>query len=344
MSYTGRMQTATTSSNQSSLNANDYVEVRDTNGKGMGTFATRTIASGTRIIAEAGLLQIDRKTSDAATIVQAFESLSSSRQSAYLSLHEFACDSFIRAAERELGQYWENTPKIHRRVLGIWAANSFGDVFLLGSRINHSCIPNVNFAYNSTLGKQTFHAVREIAAGEELTIMYNQGTNLLRNQRQTELREWGFTCGCPACEDMSKGEERRADLFGLDQQLAMYPKSHTPVKTYEYWKSALKMAQRMAAIQKSEGLLNRELGASYRDAAWYSAKLGNPKIALLWAEKELEVDAYCIGKDHPDYLEELQTVTQLRLAAESSQPFDCSTIDWFTTQEEDLPSTECTVM
>ncbi|CZT53325.1 uncharacterized protein RSE6_14818 [Rhynchosporium secalis] len=174
MPYTGRtILTETTSSSHSSLNANDYVEVRDTDGKGMGTFATRTIAFGTRIIAEAGLLQIDRKTSDAATIVQAFESLSSSRQSAYLSLHEFACDSFIRAAERELRQYWENIPKIHRRVLGIWAANSFGDVFLLGSRINHSHIPNVNFAYKSTLGKQTFHA---------------------RKSRQDYWRDASYTC------------------------------------------------------------------------------------------------------------------------------------------------------
>jgi hypothetical protein len=263
MRYTRRTtQTEATSSNHSSLNANDFVEVRGSNRKGLGTFATRTIAFGTRIIAETGLLQIDRKTSDAAAIIQAFESLSLSQQSVYLSLHEFACDSFIRAAERELGQHWENILHIHRKVLGIWAANSFGDVFLLGSRINHSCIPNVNFAYNSTLGKQTFHAVREIAAGEELTIMYIQGTNRLRNQRQAELRKWGFTCGCPACEDMSNGEKRRAELLDLDQQLAKYPKSHTPFRTHESWKHALQMAQKMAAIQKSEGLVNRELGAS----------------------------------------------------------------------------------
>jgi hypothetical protein len=81
----------------------------------------------------------------------------------------------------------------------------------------------------------------------------------------------------------------------------------------------------------------------YRDAAWYSAKLGNPKIALLWAEKELEVDAYCVGIDHPDYIKQLQTVAQLKLAAESSQPFDCTTIDWFITQG-DLTANECTMM
>jgi hypothetical protein len=24
-------------------------------------------------------------------------------------------------------------------------------------------------------------------------------------------------------------------------------------------------------------------------------------MSVLWAEKELEVDRYCIGEDHPDY-------------------------------------------
>lgn len=34
-------------------------------------------------------------------------------------------------------------------------------------------------------------------------------------------------------------------------------------------------------------------------------------MALLWAEKKLEVDNYCIGIDHPDYRTELDTIAHL---------------------------------
>jgi hypothetical protein len=158
-------------------------------------------------------------------------------------------------------QNWQEIPELHRTVLAIYAANAFGRVFLLGSRINHSCLPNINFAYNSMLEKETFHAIRDITAGEELTIMYINGTNRTRSQRQAELDKWGFRCTCPACENTLQGrkrEEKRAQLFTLDQGLAM----NIRFGTEKSWRKALQMAQRMAAIQKSEGLLNRELGVS----------------------------------------------------------------------------------
>ncbi|KFY65616.1 hypothetical protein V496_02447 [Pseudogymnoascus sp. VKM F-4515 (FW-2607)] len=230
------------------------IEQKESQGRGLGIFATGYIPCGTRIVAESALLKISRDTTtDAKVIVRAFEGLSSSQKKAYLELHDYACDLFKRAAEREMDQDWEKIPELHRKVLGVWAANAFGSVFLLGSRINHSCTPNVNFAYNSALEKETYHAAL-IARGAS--------------------------------------------------------------------------AKRIAALQKSEGLLNRQLGISYHDAARYSARLGDANMALLWAEKELEVDDYCIGADHPDYLMELDTVNQLRKAAKSSEPFDQSTIEW----------------
>ncbi|TVY18236.1 SET domain-containing protein 5 [Lachnellula arida] len=239
-------------------------------------------------------------------------------------------------------------PQLHRRVLAVWVANCFGDVFLLGSRINHSCAPNVHFAYNSALGKQTFHAIRDIEAGEELAIMYINGTNRTRGQRQDELKKWGFRCNCPICEDTSRGrkkEEKRVELFRLDQELATYTRFNFQHGPEDSWKKALKAAQRMAGLQKSEGLLNRDLSISYHDAARYSARLGDASMALLWAEKELEVDRYCVGVDHPHYSSESDTVRQLREAVESSLPFDQSSIKWF--DSCDSPSNDneaCAVM
>ncbi|KAF7592476.1 hypothetical protein BBP40_000211 [Aspergillus hancockii] len=301
----------------------------------------RALGNITRVLAEPALIQINRETGDAKDIVRAFQSLPLLQQTLYLELHGHACDAFKRAAEREMERKWQQIPELHRTVLSIYAANAFRGVFLLGSRFNHSCIPNVNFAYNPILEKETFHAIRDITAGEELTIMYIDGTNRTRSQRQAELDKWGFRCTCPACEDTLLGQERerkRAQLFAFDQELAM----HTHFGTEQSHKKALQTAQRMAAIQKSEGLVNRELGVSYHDAAKLCLKLKNAKMAVLWAEKELEVDRYCIGEDHPDYRKELEMVDRLRAAAETLLPFDESITEWFGL--DDPPADSCIIM
>lgn len=45
-------------------------------------------------------------------------------------------------------------------------------------------------------------------------------------------------------------------------------------------------------------------------------------MALLWAEKELEVDTYRVGRDHPDYKMTFWLVTRLRETYERDTPVD----------------------
>jgi len=56
--------------------------------------------------------------------------------------------------------------------------------------------------------------------------------------------------------------------------------------------------------------------------------MGNVEVALLWAEKEVEIDNYCLGKDHPDYPKEVKVLEQLRAAAKSRKPFHYMQIEW----------------
>jgi hypothetical protein len=174
----------------------------------------------------------------------------------YLELHEFACDTFQDAVEEELEQSWDEIPELYRRVLGIHKTNHFNDVFWLGSRINHSCLPNIHFAYNPRLQQETFHAVRDIAAGEELTVWYNENVLSTRRQRQAELaHKWGFVCNCPVCENSESGKEKerkRRQVFTLYRELAFNERRG-------FWKEALKAAQNLAALQKSEGMVTREI-------------------------------------------------------------------------------------
>lgn len=233
--------------------------------KGLGIFAKVDIPRGTRVIAEPPLLNPqlnDDGDLDSKQILQGFELLTPFQRNALLGLSKFASPKYKRSVMNEVKQAWEDIPELHRAVLSIFKANAFGGmIFLTGSRINHSCIPNLNFAYNNLIEKGTFHTVRDIEAGEELTVMYIDGVNRPRARRQSELRQWGFLCVCPACEDTPEGdlkEKRRLELFFIDQVLAI----NELTGAQESARGALQLVQKMAGIQKSEGLLNRALKAS----------------------------------------------------------------------------------
>lgn len=233
--------------------------------KGQGMFAKVDIPRGTRVIAEPPLLNLqlnDNGDLDSKQILQGFELLTPSQRDSFLGLSGFASTTFKMSVTGEFKQAWEDIPEFHRTVLSVFKANAFGGmIFVAGSRINHSCIPNLNFAYNNVIEKGTFHAVREIAAGEELTVMYIDGVNRPRTRRQLELLQWGFLCICPACEDTPEGdlkEKRRLELFLIDQVLAI----NELTGAQESARGALRLAQKMAGIQKSEGLLNRALKTS----------------------------------------------------------------------------------
>ncbi|KAJ5374219.1 hypothetical protein N7517_006225 [Penicillium concentricum] len=114
----------------------------------------------------------------------AFERLPPSRQESLLEPYGYAGELSKHFVEFEIGKSWEELPELHRKVFAIYAANTFGGfVFFLGYRLNHSCIPNLNFAYNPILKEEMFHIIRDIMAGEQLTVMYIEGTNRTRRQR-----------------------------------------------------------------------------------------------------------------------------------------------------------------
>ncbi|KAL4972791.1 hypothetical protein BDW66DRAFT_154434 [Aspergillus desertorum] len=244
--------------------ARHLIELKDSPPpRGSGLFAKALIPRGTRIIAEPALLRVsDSANVHATAILHAYEQLPPQKQEQYLSLHAHASNTHKKHFERELQQEFSQLPALHRMVLSIYAANAFTGVFLLTSRINHSCLPNCSAAYNRSLEEETVHAVRDIRAGEELTVRYVE-TSRARAQRQSELAKWGFRCGCEVCEDTLEGrmrEEKRMQLFQLDQSLAWDTRAGG---NEEAWRRALHTARKTAALQKAEGLVGRELGNSW---------------------------------------------------------------------------------
>lgn len=52
-------------------------------------------------------------------------------------------------------------------------------------------------------------------------------------------------------------------------------------------------------------------------------------IQFSLSEKVLEVDLYCVGKDHPEYKKVLLTMEEMRDAVCGSKQLFESTLEWF---------------
>ena len=92
-------------------------------------------------------------------------------------------------------------------------ANSFGmgtnrsrrekyGIFLQASRLNHSCVPNAHFAWNSQTQRLTVHALENIPRRREIFVNYRtyDFATMSRNQRQADLTNtYNFNCTCRAC-------------------------------------------------------------------------------------------------------------------------------------------------
>lgn len=124
------------------------------------------------------------------------------------------------------------TPMAVRRIIGRSLLNAFGiwspsmtqseeteyfgfGVFPLASFFNHSCDPNIK---KTRIGNiLTFCSKRPILEGEELCIDYGNYLDEPLQQRQLELKEWFFDCGCARCakESATGG----AFLISLEQRM-----------------------------------------------------------------------------------------------------------------------------
>jgi hypothetical protein len=73
--------------------------------------------------------------------------------------------------------------------------------YRLHSCMNHSCEPNCRAVLprdNTEYNKAIIETIREVEAGEELTVSYIE-ENETYDERQKQLRDYGFTCTCAAC-------------------------------------------------------------------------------------------------------------------------------------------------
>ena len=279
--------------------------------KGLGMFAAIDIEKGTRILAEKPFFSLVERPelpeSDGCApdeISKAFERLSVGDQVKYLSLH---CPERSNCSV----------------LVSLYEANCYETgpgacICLDASRINHSCIPNAHFSWNSNIERETLHAVKDILEGEEITISYCPAIRTL-DERKSDLESYLFTCRCPACRrDQRFGimsQIRRLQMLDLDHKIADFQNDPVAAREEHDERNEEPAILKLVDLMDKEGLVYGKSRA-YRDAAECALKQGLREEALEYAGKELDVEFCCVGRDAPSYLEAISFSLKIYFGAE----------------------------
>ncbi|KAF9553766.1 SET domain-containing protein [Agrocybe pediades] len=168
-------------------------EVRATPNMGMGVFATRDIAAGELIFAERPLLVAPR---DIGWMVGMPELRDKYTFLALANNHQEDGSGPLLGIIRTNGYGLDNLfdgPKVNE-----WDSNVYAAITKVGSRINHSCRPNITHQFDLDAFCLPFVAKRDIPSGEQLSYSYCYMDQSAAD-RQAELAPYGFSCTCPSC-------------------------------------------------------------------------------------------------------------------------------------------------
>jgi SET domain len=281
--------------------------VRQTKDRGLSLFATRRIVYGSVVLTEEPLISLPRNLeTDYSEIEAAFKALSKTKQKSYRTLY----DAEKSRMSSIVSIYYSNC----------YSTDSFSEdggscIGVLSSRINHSCIPNICFAYTPPSpgcpsGRMTFHAVKNIPAGKELLSTYEKNIFLPRDQRKRRLlMDYGFHCDCEACVPKSafweRSDQRRKTMGELvktaksvgsewdkrrDETAAGLEKQRVVVE-------AIELLTKLEELLLKEGLLYTPLANVYRSLAKWSNRFENAgkQKEMEWKKKELEICLACFG-------------------------------------------------
>ncbi|KAK5117321.1 hypothetical protein LTR62_005938 [Meristemomyces frigidus] len=299
-------------------------ELRKVEGKGLGLFATSYIPAGTRVICEAPLLQIPDNALHLAW--GPYCRLSNDQKKAFDVLHHFKPEHLnteqvsrtflVDVNDSSLDEEdVEELIQDQARVMGTFACNNFQAakglaVFETTSRLNHSCVPNVQHSWNPSIKQLTVYATRDIHADEELCTTYlgGPGVYYVRSQRIELLRSsYGFTCTCPACADNTGiSEGRRQLMANIAYGLQVYQYGGQGQESVPYVPAtpvmALKQAEDLICMLLDEGIFSLELCKAYRMASTVALAAKNWEKARDYALDEADIERNCLGPEVADLI------------------------------------------
>ncbi|KAI0719680.1 SET domain-containing protein [Fomitopsis betulina] len=259
-------------------------EIQDIPDKGKGIIATRAILAGELILLEAPLFTLPSPY-DNSDVLAELVKLTESEQRDFFSLSNCHRGRF----PPPIGICRTNAlPCGDQSTLSGETAGRSG-IFLLGSRFNSCCIPNVNNFWVDRQQKISFRALRDIEAGEELCICYTElFSSRAERQRKGKLA-FGFNCMCTACTlpeiAQAASDERRDSIQRLSEEIALC--GYSPSLGIRKVNTVIKQL-------KQEGILEAAGAMFYYDGFQFCASVSDRKNAKEWVKKAL--DAECLGR------------------------------------------------
>ncbi|KAM0161495.1 hypothetical protein ACHAPG_002425 [Botrytis cinerea] len=183
------------------------IEIRTSPKGGLGIFALCTIPTNTLLLSEQPLVILTDTGTRTDPLDDLVSGLSSSRKSAFLSLHAY------RANPRES----RNRSILYSNGFGVGKVENLSTgVFETASRFNHACTPSAEYRWEvdaDGVGRMKYFSKRVIEVGEEITVDYGHGVMGLK-------RFYGFECDCRKCRgtEIRGGEEiaevKDVEIFG----------------------------------------------------------------------------------------------------------------------------------
>ena len=263
------------------------LEIRNSDGCGLGVFALHDIAVGERLLIEPPLLawSKERDGDDVELMEAAVRRLRSDARDAYWSL----CQNAEHGATKN--------------VYGIWLSNALptedepatAAVFRIASRLNHSCRPNAHIAWQSQRKRMVLHAVVAIPKGSEVCIDYRGGGDgETRDERRSGLQsDFGFVCTCALCSltgsaqrESDRRQARIAELFG---RISASP---TP-------RNLVRLAEERLSLLALEGIWTT--WDTYGAAMSYLQCMGEAAHAARWAARAASCAACALGRDSDEF-------------------------------------------
>ncbi|KIW82136.1 hypothetical protein Z517_05163 [Fonsecaea pedrosoi CBS 271.37] len=165
-------------------------------------------------------------------------------------------------------------------------------VFPEASRMNHACAPNAQYFLSPTLLTHYVHAVRPIAADEEVTISYAPPLRLHADRQGYLQSTFHFGCTCARCtataeRTVADADKATEDMIALQWALSQWTANST---------ASVKKAEMLVALYRREGL-DAFLDDAYGHAALTYNAAGSANGARKYARLAAEAARLKYGPD-----------------------------------------------
>lgn len=281
------------------------LEIHSTTDRGLAIFTTRKVKAGTLILAETPIISLSKaEENEPSAIEREFAQLLKAEQKAYLKLF----DAHKSRMTRVVSIYYSNCYNCEGFKLDGTGGSVLG---AMASRINHSCIPNVQFSYHETSNEMRFFAIRDIPRGKEVVSNYDKAVFDVAARRQRKQQMYyGFMCTCEACvprnEFWERSDERRKGMYeairtaqGCEKRFADASGETRLVEREETVNEVLEALSRLEGLLLKECLVGVPLANVCRSMAKWAERKGDAagEEVVKWKTRELEVCISSFGED-----------------------------------------------